>query len=51
VDKVVHFEIPIENVERAKDFYKKVFIWKLNNYPKMDYTIIHTVKVDDKFIK
>jgi|GEM_PF-6830126 len=29
--KVVHFEIPAENPERA-DFYKKVFGWKIEKW-------------------
>jgi|SRR3989344_6562990 len=50
MDKVVHFEIPAENVQRAQDFYKNVFDWKINAMPEMKYTILHTVEVDDKFM-
>jgi len=28
MDKVVHFEIPVEELERAQKFYKSVFGWK-----------------------
>lgn len=48
MDKVVHFEIPVDDVERAESFYHKVFGWKLNKVPEMQYTIIHTVEIDDK---
>ncbi len=30
--KVVHFEIPAENPERAVEFYKKVFDWKIEKW-------------------
>ncbi|TMI31920.1 hypothetical protein E6H29_04205 [Candidatus Bathyarchaeota archaeon] len=35
--KVVHFEIPADNVERAKTFYKKAFGWQIEKYPGMEY--------------
>ncbi len=38
--KVIHFEIPAENPKRAVDFYKKVFGWKFNKYPGMDYWLV-----------
>ena len=31
--RVVHFEIPAENPERAAQFYKKVFDWKIDKWP------------------
>jgi uncharacterized protein len=30
--RVIHFEIPAENTERAVEFYKKVFNWKIEKY-------------------
>lgn len=50
MDKVVHFEIPVADVERAKKFYRKVFDWQLEEYPGMRYTICRTVPVDEKFM-
>ena len=47
MNSVVHFEIPYNNGQRAKKFYKEVFDWKLNDMPEMDYTIVHTVEVDE----
>ena len=44
--KVVHFEIPADNVERAKNFYKSVFGWDTNEVPGMDYTMLITAPVD-----
>ncbi len=47
MDKVVHFEIPADDVERAKNFYRKVFDWKMEAFPDMDYTMIQTTMVDE----
>jgi uncharacterized protein len=44
--KVVHFEIPTDDVERAKRFYGSVFGWQLQDMPEMDYTIAHTTGTD-----
>ncbi len=46
MDKVVHFEIPVDNLERAKKFYS-IFGWKLQDFPGMNYTGIYTVAIDD----
>ncbi len=40
MDKVVHFEIPAEDMARAKKFYLSVFNWEMNSIPDLDYTII-----------
>lgn len=48
MDKVVHFEIPYDNADRAKKFYQGVFGWQLNDIPEMDYTIVTTVPTDEK---
>ncbi len=48
MDKVVHFEIPADNIERAKKFYQTLFGWKINDVPNMNYSIVHTVEVDEK---
>jgi len=48
MDKVVHFEIPADDIERAKKFYKKVFDWKMEAVPDMEYTTIQTCQVDEK---
>lgn len=48
MDKVVHFEIPVDNLERAKKFYKTVFDWQLEDYPEMQYTICRTSAVDEQ---
>jgi len=48
MDKVVHFEIPVDDLERAKKFYKDVFDWKITDIPQMNYTTLGTVEVDEK---
>jgi predicted enzyme related to lactoylglutathione lyase len=46
MDKVVHFEIPFENKERAFKFYSNIFGWKINEIPGMDYAIIHAAETN-----
>lgn len=48
LDKVVHFEIPADDLARAKKFYKSMFGWELEDYPGMEYTVVRTVAVDKK---
>ncbi len=47
MDKVVHFEIPADDVERAQKFYKSVFGWNMENFPDMEYIIVRTTEVDE----
>lgn len=49
MNKVVHFEIPADDVNRAKNFYKKVFGWDIQkiSMPGVgDYFIVRTVETD-----
>jgi len=48
LDKVIHFEIPVDDLERAKNFYKTVFGWGLASVPELEYTLIQTVEVDEQ---
>jgi predicted enzyme related to lactoylglutathione lyase len=48
MDKVQHFEIPTDDLSRAKKFYQNVFGWKLVDFPNMDYTIAYTVEVNEQ---
>src|SRR3989442_14492397 len=48
--KVVHFEIPADNVERAKTFYMKAFGWEINQYPGMQYQMVGTTPSDQRGI-
>jgi hypothetical protein len=46
LDKVIFFEIPAENLARARKFYGTVFDWKMNEIPSMHYTQVGTVEAD-----
>ena len=46
MDKVVHFEIPFENKQRAMTFYTDSFGWQLADMPQMNYVMASTVDVD-----
>jgi predicted enzyme related to lactoylglutathione lyase len=45
---VVHFEIPLDNVERGHKFYKGVFGWQLNPIPGMEYAMVQTTASDEE---
>ncbi|MBI2609563.1 VOC family protein [Candidatus Giovannonibacteria bacterium] len=47
MNKVVHFELPADDLTRAKKFYSGIFGWKMNDYPEMNYVIAQTVEVDE----
>ena len=42
MDKVVHFEIPFENKDRAMKFYTQSFGWQLQDMPEMNYVMAVT---------
>ena len=48
--KVVHFEIPADDVDRAKKFYGSVFGWELQTMPmgNGEYTSVKTTAVDEQ---
>ncbi|HLD84114.1 MAG TPA: VOC family protein [archaeon] len=48
MDKVVHFEIPADNMDRAVKFYKETFGWKIDKVKDMPYYMAHTVETDQK---
>jgi predicted enzyme related to lactoylglutathione lyase len=45
--RVVHFEIPVDDVERAQRFYHEAFGWVMNSMPQMQYTLVSTTETDD----
>jgi uncharacterized protein len=47
MNSVVHFEIPAIDLDRAKNFYQKVFGWKIEPY-MAEYLMAYTSPVDDK---
>ena len=50
MDKVVHFEIPADDVDRAKEFYGAIFGWQLQTMQMEggEYTIAMTTPIDEQ---
>ena len=48
MDKVVHFEIPFDDKQRAMKFYSDSFGWHLMDMPEMNYVMASTVAVDER---
>ena len=46
--RVVHFEIPADDVDRASEFYRSAFGWSLSAMPEMGYTIVATTPTDEQ---
>ena len=43
MSRVIHFEIPASDAERAAAFYRKAFGWKIEKWPgPMDYWLVTT---------
>ena len=40
--RVVHFEIPFDDGDRARNFYESAFGWNITHLPDMDYTMVST---------
>jgi predicted enzyme related to lactoylglutathione lyase len=40
--RVVHFEVPFSDGNRARDFYQQAFGWELHEIPEMKYTGVAT---------
>ncbi len=40
--RVVHFEIPYDDGDRARGFYKELFGWQAVEMPELGYTIVMT---------
>ncbi len=50
MDPIVHFEIPVTDLEKARSFYS-IFGWKLQDWPMPDgstYIGVHTTPIDEK---
>ena len=45
--EVVHFEIPLDNVERGHKFYQEVFGWHVNPMPEMNYAMVQTAESNE----
>src|SRR4051812_724904 len=47
-NRVVHFEIPFDDTERASAFYSDVFGWQLMPMPEMGYVMVGTGPTGDQ---
>ncbi len=47
MDKVVHFEIPADDMKKAAEWYKKVFGWNTEEASDMPYVMATTVERDE----
>ncbi len=45
--RVVHFEIPFDDQERAHQFYAEAFGWHFDDRPNLHYTIVQTGPTQD----
>ena len=48
MDSVVHFEIPADDLARAKKFYSTVFGWTINEIPQMGYVLVGTTEANEQ---
>jgi len=40
--EIIYFELPADDLARARKFYKKLFAWQFEKVPKWDYWMITT---------
>jgi uncharacterized protein len=50
MNKVIHFEVPFDDAERAKRFYKTMFDWDLQDMPEMNYIIARSGPTDETYM-
>ena len=44
---VIHFEIPADDENRAREFYSSAFGWKIDAMPEMSYAMLMTTPTDE----
>jgi predicted enzyme related to lactoylglutathione lyase len=45
--RVIHFEMPANDMERAQSFYHEVFGWQVTPMPEMSYAMVVTTPTDE----
>jgi predicted enzyme related to lactoylglutathione lyase len=45
--RVVHFEVPYDDADRARAFYSNVFGWAIQPVPEFDYNFVQTGPAGD----
>lgn len=51
MDPIVHFEIPVDDIEKARSFYSSIFDWKLTDWPMPDGSVhigVHTTPINEE---
>lgn len=46
--RVVHFEVPYDDADRASGFYRDIFGWDVQPMPEMSYTMVSTGPMGDQ---
>jgi predicted enzyme related to lactoylglutathione lyase len=46
MNRVVHFELPADDMQRAQAFYQEAFGWTVNTVPGMGYALVNTTPTD-----
>jgi predicted enzyme related to lactoylglutathione lyase len=46
--RVVHFEVPFDDADRARGFYRDVFGWTIQTMPEMGYNLVSTGPTGDR---
>ena len=44
----MHFEIPFDDADRARNFYRDVFDWEITPMPEMNYNMVSTGPTSDE---
>ena len=45
--RVVHFEVPYDDADRARGFYSDVFGWNIQPVPEFEYNFVQTGPVEE----
>ncbi len=46
--RVIHFEVPFDDADRARNFYRDVFDWQIQPVPELSYNMVTTGPVGDQ---
>ncbi|SDK78092.1 VOC family protein [Cryobacterium sp. Sr8] len=46
--RVVHFEIPADDMDRAAEFYRAAFGWDIRPMPEMDYVMLLPTPISEE---
>lgn len=49
MDKVVHFELPVDNMATSRKFFTEVFGWHTEETPDGDYVMANTTETGDDY--